>query len=105
MSEVRLATPVKATKVMSIDDLLAENCVAGAFAFAPRGTTGPGLAYNCPCGCGSLGHLPIYREGDSKPAPNAWLWDGNEVTPTLSPSIRQIGHWHGFLQQGEWRQA
>lgn len=29
-----------------------------------------------------------------------WAWDGNEDAPTLSPSIHNIGHWHGFLRNG-----
>ena len=30
----------------------------------------------------------------------AWLWDGNEDAPTLTPSIHCIGHWHGWVRAG-----
>lgn len=29
-----------------------------------------------------------------------WFWNGNEVKPTLSPSIHAIGQWHGYLRDG-----
>ena len=29
-----------------------------------------------------------------------WGWDGNEEKPTLTPSIHDVGHWHGFLRSG-----
>lgn len=29
-----------------------------------------------------------------------WQWDGNRESPTLSPSLHCIGHWHGFLRNG-----
>ncbi len=29
-----------------------------------------------------------------------WLWDGNETSPTLNPSIHWLGHWHGYLING-----
>jgi len=33
-------------------------------------------------------------------APKVWGWDGNEDTPTLTPSIHAIDHWQGFLTAG-----
>jgi hypothetical protein len=30
-----------------------------------------------------------------------WGWDGNEVFPTLEPSIHCPGTWHGYLKQGK----
>lgn len=39
--------------------------------------------------------------------PNAWQWDGNRESPTISPSIAIRGGegmpdlWHGFLQGGK----
>ena len=29
-----------------------------------------------------------------------WGWDGNEDHPTLTPSIHDVGHWHGYLKNG-----
>lgn len=29
-----------------------------------------------------------------------WGWDGNEESPTLTPSILAHGQWHGFLRAG-----
>jgi hypothetical protein len=30
----------------------------------------------------------------------SWSWDGNEVKPTLSPSLHAVGHWHGYVRNG-----
>jgi len=32
--------------------------------------------------------------------PRVWGWDGNEDSPTLTPSIHEPGHWHGWLRAG-----
>lgn len=29
-----------------------------------------------------------------------WGWDGNEERPTLKPSLKYEGHWHGHLNAG-----
>ena len=29
-----------------------------------------------------------------------WGWDGNVDKPTLTPSIHDVDHWHGWLQTG-----
>lgn len=29
-----------------------------------------------------------------------WGWDGNEESPTLTPSIHDLGNWHGHLVNG-----
>lgn len=47
---------------------------------------------------GSVGVVPV--EG-----PHAWIWDGDEDRPTLSPSVLQRDHdgvelWHGFIRAG-----
>lgn len=34
-------------------------------------------------------------------APTPWQWDGNEDTPTLSPSVLLHGTWHGYVRNGE----
>lgn len=59
----------------------------------------------CPCGCGADRVLPLYREGQPKPAPAAWTIDGPLDRPTLRPSIRDVRGcgWHGFLTEGEFR--
>lgn len=56
------------------------------------------IVYNCPCGCGDKGGLPIDK---SVKRPQAWKWDGNIERPTLTPSINHINHWHGYLTNGE----
>ena len=30
-----------------------------------------------------------------------WSWDGNEDSPTLTPSIHAVGIWHGRVSNGE----
>lgn len=64
------------------------------------------LAYVCPCGCKEWRQIGV---GEPKDTRVSWAWDGNETTPTLTPSIRHIGgaeercHWHGFLTAGAWK--
>lgn len=29
-----------------------------------------------------------------------WGWDGNTEAPTLTPSIHDQNHWHGYLKAG-----
>jgi len=31
----------------------------------------------------------------------AWQWDGNKDSPTLTPSVHAVGHWHGWVRAGE----
>lgn len=31
---------------------------------------------------------------------HSWQWDGNEDTPTLTPSINAEGMWHGYVTAG-----
>ena len=83
------------------DDLFDDAAMAGDYRVDDDGKR---ILMICPCGCGSMMHLPIYAAGDAKPAPNAWLWDGNRERPTLSPSIRDLSgcRFHGFLQAGVW---
>lgn len=52
------------------------------------------ILFMCPCGCGQIRTVPTKR----------WNWDGNEDSPTLSPSIQVLNEckWHGFLTNGEW---
>ncbi len=64
-----------------------------------------GLLYICPCGCGALAHLNLRTPANSERP--AWEWDGNELEPTLKPSIhrrKDLGGcgWHGFLRAGVW---
>ena len=59
-----------------------------------------GLIFVCPCGCGIVQHLPVSGN-------KAWKWDGDEVNPTLHPSVLNVGKcgWHGHLVKGEWRKC
>ena len=29
-----------------------------------------------------------------------WGWDGDEDTPTLTPSLHAVGSWHGWVRNG-----
>lgn len=110
MPEVRLLAPVKATLV---DDIVAADVPAGGYKFwiyratEPEGSEPAGLNFRCPCGCGAM-HGIAWRRYDGKPG--GWTWDGNREAPTCTPSIQTYNndgspHWHGYLTQGEWRQA
>lgn len=60
------------------------------------------LRFACPCGCGTIGCLPIppFHEG-------GWTWDGNVEQPTMSPSVQMLSpcRWHGYLKKGVWEKA
>lgn len=91
MAEIK-TQPVKGTLVADIDD---DSTRPGDFELS--GDPVGGLWYNCPCGCGSQGFLPI------RPAASpSWEWDGNREAPTLNPSVNHVGHWHGWLRNGVW---
>lgn len=30
-----------------------------------------------------------------------WGWDGNEIFPSLQPSIHCLGVWHGYMRNGK----
>lgn len=45
--------------------------------------------------------LPIVR-GPAPDKERVWGWDGNEE-PTITPSILDQGHWHGYLTAGFFR--
>ena len=65
-----------------------------------------GIGFRCPCGCGQEGYLPIRAKGEGRTQTSEWEWDGNEESPTLTPSVYNSGlpyKWHGFLTAGEWR--
>ena len=87
-------------------------------AFHERKTAAPGsanwkiyegggrhLQYVCPCGCGEWRNLPV-KEGEK--VKDCWYWDGNEIAPTITPSIQHVRHepddcnWHGYVTKGEW---
>lgn len=60
------------------------------------------ILFNCPCGCGNRGQLPLRDKSGQRPS---WLWDGDRERPTLTPSVHCTGFpcgWHGWLQAGEW---
>lgn len=94
MAEVR-TIPVNAVRV---DDLDAVTHKPGMFEYQfGKGDFPIAMAFVCPCGCGHVGHLAF--EPDPSPS---WQWDGNLEKPTLSPSVWQPGHWHGWLRAGVW---
>lgn len=83
-----------------------------------------GIAYDCPCGLPSYDpSVPARPYADCCPSGGRQIvptrtsftgiascpssvekgWDvagDSFVTITLSPSIHQVGHWHGFLRAG-----
>lgn len=64
-----------------------------------------GIGFRCPCGCGMEGYLPIRAQGSPRTEAPEWEWDGNELAPTLYPSVYNSGlpcQWHGWLRAGQW---
>lgn len=41
------------------------------------------------------------HKGADRGIEREWSWDGNESSPTLSPSIHAPGQWHGYLRAGK----
>lgn len=104
MPEVKLKAPVSATYV---EDFPTEGCGApGTFSYY-KNMQGhvAGLLYICPCGCGASGSLAFRASGDVGKEYPKWIWNGNKAQPTLSPSIHHVGHWHGWLQGGIFKDA
>lgn len=97
MSEIRLPAPLKATLVESISDPAS---LLGSFKYFAEDGRVSGMNFRCPCGCGHLSVLNFHPA--IKPS---WQWDGNRESPTLSPSVHRVGHWHGYLKAGFWTQA
>lgn len=89
-----------------------QNQQPGFFQFKryPSKTAGEGqkefawMYYNCPCGCGTAGALPLVQPLTEAHDNHTWGWDGNEQKPTLTPSIRRTIEckFHGHLQNGVW---
>lgn len=100
MGEVE-TQPVKA---MLFDDIDKVEAVPGAFEYYGEGDRFPaGMIFCCPCGCGKTSAL-AFRPYASP----SWDWNGDLEAPVLSPSVHDVGHWHGYLggsdgsQPGMW---
>lgn len=60
------------------------------------------FVYVCPCGCGVISGLLVgegNKPGGERPS---WSWNGSRTEPTLQPSVNQVDHWHGWLNNGYW---
>lgn len=108
MSEVR-TEPVKATHFAD-KTAFHDQRVAGSFRVSqpqkPHPWSDPEDAdqqfwFFCPCGCGHLTWLDVGN--GFKPANGpSWEWNGSIDSPTLTPSVHRVGHWHGWLRGGVW---
>ena len=110
MAEVRIPAPVKARWVETeaeffTDDMLAREpglLMMEDSEAAPDGSRR--VLYGCPCGCGAAGAVRVGV--NEKPASSpSWAWTGGKTSTTFHPSVHHIGHWHGWLQNGQWVQA
>lgn len=113
MAEVKLPAPVPATLSATLGKgrwTKTTRPPAGAVWFVDKPARGKHKAIHtmCPCGCGSAAILRIYTADEPAPPPDqhpAWLWNGDKLKPTLTPSVHHIGHWHGYLRDGVWVDA
>lgn len=95
--------PLKAKLVRDVDS---RKATPGAYQFYTDSSGQvSGLIYVCPCGCGVQGSLKFRDRGNDPGERPSWIWDGNEKVPTLEPSVHHVGHWHGWLKNGEWTLA
>lgn len=76
---------------------------AGSYCFEQRAEPDQSeLIYLCPCGCGVVGRLLVGRGSKPSGPRSNWLLSGPANSPTLEPSVNQVGHWHGWLRNGYW---
>ncbi|SFJ36943.1 DUF6527 family protein [Albimonas pacifica] len=63
------------------------------------------FAYICPCGCGAEGWLLVGHGHKPMGRRASWRWNGSTSAPTLDPSVNHVGHWHGWLRDGVWKEV
>lgn len=78
-----------------------DKALAGSFSVGPEGSVRD-FFYYCPCGCGVMGVLCVGVDEKPEPGPS-WNWNGSLDRPSLTPSVHHVGHWHGYLTDGEWK--
>lgn len=75
---------------------------------------GVGVSFDCPCGCGVKAYIPFTNPLDGGPAredkEHTWNRTGDTFeTLTLAPSIQRSDpdgcRWHGYIENGETRNA
>ena len=60
------------------------------------------LWFICPCGsCRGRSFLKLGKKA-GVPSPS---WDFDRETVTLHPSLNMVGHWHGWLKNGQWSEC
>ncbi|MGZ9811272.1 DUF6527 family protein [Pseudoroseicyclus sp. H15] len=78
----------------------------GSIRITPRQAAGLfELAYFCPCGCGTRNSLLIGEGFKPEGTRASWTWNGSRSEAGLEPSVHQVGHWHGHLRNGYWREV
>jgi len=61
------------------------------------GYVNTGMVFMCPCGCGDLTRLSF--KSDANPM---YVWDGNKVTPTVTPATPKANCGNAYwLTNGE----
>lgn len=78
-------------------ELLCKKLAAGSSAWMRKEGKASHFCFTCPCGCGMITALPVQPV-----SPDGWHWDGNEKSPSINPSIRQMQgcKWHGYVTKG-----
>lgn len=61
--------------------------------------------FMCPGPCKGMSALALRPVVDSSYDKQSWEFDGNEDSPTLTPSILHVGCWHGWLTAGEFKEC
>lgn len=93
---------VKAVRVYSFEELKEP----GQFMYtgSTEGDGHWGMLMCCPCGCGVVSGVQFRHPANKGPQ---WDWDGNEESPTLTPSILKRGAcvWHGYLTAGVFKEC
>lgn len=85
-------------RVEHLDDLATGE--PGAFCIAEE-ANGHAMYMKLPNGF--AGVLTLSKSGshhDPGAGKYCWHWDGNLEKPTLTPSVHQLGCWHGWIRNG-----
>ncbi|MCB1516139.1 MAG: hypothetical protein KDJ19_00775 [Hyphomicrobiaceae bacterium] len=103
MGEVK-TEPVTALNIQGKEAFFEQN-VAGSFRVNDPVDDGrQQFWFVCPCGCGQNAMIAVgngYKP--ERKGRDTWNWNGSFEKPTLTPSVHDKGHWHGWLTDGVWR--
>lgn len=69
-----------------------------------RGVAARYFNFNCPCGCGKLHSVRLYRGMDRGAGGPGFHITGSDETPTIEPGLGPLAPcgFHGYMRGGNW---